>query len=120
MAFGGLRIEDMFHCTVPSAPPQMLECVGISDTKMTVSWREVPPIHQNGIITLYEVSYTALEDHLDPAPNHQNATDLSTNLTNLHESANYSVQVRAYTQVGAGPYSNQAFLTTDAAGTFNH
>ena len=100
----------------PSAPPQTVVGEVISATEIFVSWSEVPPIHQNGIITVYEVSYTPLEDYHDPRPTLQNTTNMSTSLTGLHEFSNYSIQVRAYTEVGPGPDSSQEFTMTNTAG----
>ena len=97
----------------PSAPPQTVMGEVISATEISVSWSEVPPIHQNGIITVYEVSYTPLEDL---RPTLQNTTDMSTSLTGLHEFSNYSIQVRAYTEVGPGPDSSPEFTMTNTAG----
>lgn len=79
--------------------------------EVTVSWSEVPPIHQNGIILYFEVSYWNIME--GSYPETQNTTKLSVNMTDLCQSANYSVQVRAHTEVGPGPYSHQQFITTD-------
>ena len=65
-------------------------------------------MNQNGVITKYEVMYTPLETFggklesnstivLEPAR--------SVNLTGLEKYVNYNISVRAYTSVGAGPYS---------------
>jgi hypothetical protein len=102
---------------VPSAPPETLLLTVTSATEISVSWSEVPLIHQNGIITLYEVFYYPLEDYHNPLSMVQNTTELSFNLMGLHEFANYSIQVRAFTEVGPGPYSDQQFIRTDTAGT---
>ena len=79
-----------------------------SSTTIAVMWEEVPPIDQNGVITMYEVTYTPLETFggtlesnsstvLEPAR--------SVNLTGLEEYINYNISVRAFTSVGAGPSS---------------
>ena len=59
--------------------------------------------------------YQPLEAY-DMDPLRQNTTELSTSLTGLHEFANYSIQVRAYTDAGPGPYSAQQFVRTMEAG----
>ena len=104
---------------VPSGPPEAVLLTVTSATEILVSWSEVPPIHQNGIITLYEVFYYPLEDYHNPLPMVQTTTELSFNLMGLHEFADYSIQVRAFTEVGPGPYSDQRFIRTDTAGTQN-
>lgn len=106
---------------VPSAPPEAVLLTVTSANEISVSWSEVPLIHQNGIITLYEVFYYPLEDYHNPLriPMVQNTTELSFNLMGLHEFANYSIQVRAFTEVGPGPYSDQQFIRTNTAGRTN-
>ena len=86
-----------------------------SATALSVTWDIVPDIDQNGVITLYEVSYQPMEDYARTILL-QNTTDLSLSLNGLHEYANYSVQVRAYTSVGPGDYSTEEFARTLEAG----
>jgi len=45
-----------------------------------------------------------------------NGTELETTLINLQEFVNYNISVRAYTSVGAGPYSEEVEEMTDEAG----
>ena len=47
---------------VPSGAPTINQAMVISPTEVEVSWFEVDPIHQNGIITVYEVDYQPLTD----------------------------------------------------------
>ncbi len=47
---------------VPSGAPTINQAIVISPTEVEVSWFEVDPIHQNGIITVYEVDYQPLND----------------------------------------------------------
>ncbi len=90
-----------------------------SATAISVTWNMVPDIDQNGVITLYEVSYQPMEVYNNTVLL-QNTTDLSRSLslTGLHEYANYCVQVRAYTSVGPGNYSTEEFARTLEAGTY--
>ena len=79
-----------------------------SSTTIAVMWEEVPPIDQNGVITIYEVMYTPLETFggtLESDTVNVSRSELSVNLTGLEEYVNYNISVRAYTSVGAGPYS---------------
>ena len=89
--------------------------VVMSATELIVSWTLVDPIERNGIITNYEILYQPLVIY-DNISILKNSTELSTTLTMLHEFANYSVQVRAYTEVGSGPYSMKEFTQTLEAG----
>ena len=76
-----------------------------------VTWEEVPAIDQNGVITAYEIEYSPLEtcDDKPILPMAFNSTDLSmlsTVLANLQEYVKYYINIRAYTSVGPGPYSD--------------
>ena len=64
----------------------------------------IPGINRNGIIISYEVRYAyAGGPAMLVTPT---GAELSTVLRNLNESEAYSIQVRAYTSVGPGPYSD--------------
>ena len=79
-----------------------------SSTTIAVMWEEVPPIDQNGVITMYEVMYTLLETFGGTLENDTITVfepARSVNLTGLEEYVNYNISVRAFNSVGAGPYS---------------
>ena len=80
-------------------------------------WDEVVPLDQNGVITMFEVMYTPLED-FDGAimTRSTNVTELSRLLMDLEEYDNYTISVRAYTSVGAGPYSDPVIVLTNEDG----
>ena len=65
----------------------------------------MPEIHQNGIITMYEIEYSQSGDN-------QNSTatvggdQQVLNLSMLEDFETYRIRVRAYTSVGPGPYSH--------------
>ncbi len=82
-----------------------------------VTWDIVPPIDQNGIITMYEVLYQPLET-FDGAILTQtmNVTERSANLTDLEEFVDYNISVRAYTSEGEGPYSEEITIMTPEDG----
>ena len=69
-----------------------------------MTWSEVRAIDQNGIITEYEVEYNQTTFYMDVNQTVR-VNSTSAPLTGLHEYVNYTVRVRAYTEVGAGPYS---------------
>lgn len=81
----------------------------VNSTSVIVTWNEVPPIDQNGIIIAYEVKYTPLETFggqlREEYVNTSDATVLEVLLTNLEEHLRYNISVRAYTIVGNGPFS---------------
>ena len=81
--------------------------VATSATSITVMWEEVPPIDQNGVITVYEVRYLFL---LPSESSYRrqtfNVTEQMTVLENLEENVEYLFNVRAYTSTGAGNYTS--------------
>ena len=102
-----------FICSasVPSSPPTSLSIVEVSPTTIRVTWDEVPAIERNGIITEYEVEYNQSTFDINTT---QTVTVTSTmaELTGLHEYVDYFIRVRAYTRVGAGPYTADINTTT--------
>jgi len=87
----------------------------VSSTEIRVTWSPVPLIDQNGIITTYEVLYEPLETFDGViGPLMKNVSDLmmSVVLMDLQEYVNYTISVRAYTNEGAGPYSEGVRVVT--------
>ena len=91
-----------------------MTAVNFSSTAIRVSWDRVPLIDQNGVLTQYEVEYnqTTFSEVSLYNTTTVNSTTLMVNLTGLEEYVVYSIRVRAYTSVGAGPYSNVVVETT--------
>ena len=70
---------------------------------------------QNGIITMYEVMYQPLETFngkISTQTMNVSGTEMSVFLIKLQEFVNYTISVRAYTCVGAGPYSDEVTVLT--------
>lgn len=111
----GLGYRPSFYPLVPSSPPQDVVLTVVSANEIKVSWNEVLPINQSGIIILYGVLYQPMEAY-DRSSLVQNTTNSSIALRGLHEYANYSVQVQAYTVIGPGPFSNQQSIRTNETG----
>ena len=84
-----------------------MEVTAISSTEITVTWEEVLPIDQNGIITIYEVWFEPLQFMESLSTLVTNTTDMAANLTNLQEYVEYNISVRAYTSIGFGPFSTE-------------
>ena len=82
-------------------------------------WGEVLPRDQNGVITTYQVAYTALEDFgvvMETDAMNVSGSNMSVDLVGLHEYVNYTISVRALTDVGAGPYTDTVTESTQEAG----
>ena len=109
----------IFLSLVPASPPENLAATASSSTTIAVMWDEVVRIDQNGVITMYEVMYTPLED-FDGAimTRTTNVTDLSVLLMDLEEYVNYTISVRAFTNAGAGPYSDPVTVLTNEGGKY--
>ena len=92
--------------------------VNISSTAIKVSWNPVTAIDQNGVITRYEVEYnqTTFSEVSMYNTTTVDSTTLMVDLTGLEEDVEYSIRVRAYTSVGAGPYSDVVMETTQEDG----
>ena len=105
--------------TAPSSPPSGVNATVESSTSIQVIWSEVPSIDRNGIITQYEVMYDPLETFGGQLTTRINITDDSTFevlLENLQQYFQYNITVRAYTQVGEGPFSPTITIRTREAG----
>ena len=89
--------------------------MNISSTVIRLSWSPVPAIDQNGVITQYEVEYnqTTFSEVSMYNTTTVNSTTLMVDLTGLEEYVEYNIRVRAYTSVGAGPYSVLVTVTTN-------
>ena len=84
-----------------------------------MSWDEVPPIHRNGIITMYEVHYEPVEIFDGELTNRSVLTsgpNTTIVLDGLAENVIYRISVRAFTSVGAGPYSEPVVEQTEEHG----
>ena len=91
----------------------------ISPTEIVMSWNEVIPIDQNGIIIMYEVDYQPAQVFNEPMTvDVMNTTNTNILLTNLQESVQYNITVRAYTSIGPGPYSSHVLSFTQEARKF--
>ena len=88
----------------------------VSPTEVEVSWLGLDPIHQNGIITVYEVDYQPMNGFESEDVTRVNTTNTTIVLMDLHESVQYNITVRAFTSVGGGPFSNPVASITHEAG----
>ena len=99
---------------VPSAPPDNVQALTSSSTAILVIWDSVPGIDRNGIITQYEVEFnqSTFSEISTSNLTTTNGSQLMVKLEGLEEYVEYSVQVRAYTSVGPGPFSVAIMNTT--------
>ena len=103
----------MRNFTEPASSPLDIATTATSSRSVHVTWDAVIPIDQNGVITMYEVLYQPLETFggaIEVLTT--NVSQQAANLTDLEEFVNYTISVRAYTSVGAGPYSDGVMIST--------
>ena len=81
----------------------------------------VSPIDQNGVITQYEVEYnlSTFSEAVMYNTTRVNSTTFEVDLNGLEEFVEYSIRIRAYTRVGAGPYNDQMDVLTNQDGQYN-
>ena len=94
----------------------------VSPTSIMVTWDMVPPIDQNGVITMYEVLYEPQETFNGAIMSNTitvDGTARAVNMTGLEEYVNYTISVRAYTSAGEGPYSEGVVDLTDEDSEFH-
>ena len=111
----------LMQCFKPSAPtrsPTAVAATAVSPTSIMVTWDIVPPIDQNGVITMYELLYEPLETCGAIVNTTVDGTARAVNLTGLEEYVNYTISVRAYTSAGEGPYSDGVTVVTFEDGRY--
>ncbi|UYV77069.1 SDK2 [Cordylochernes scorpioides] len=95
--------------TSPEASEWTRESVATSSTTVVVSWSEVPPRHQNGVLEGFKVVFSDRQPQSKLLPG--NATHTAT-LTELRKFTTYTVQVLAYSRIGDGSLSLPPVLVT--------
>ena len=93
--------------TAPDGPPEDVRGWPISPTQISVQWAPPLIINRLGVITSYDIMYTATDMNgaLIEIKWINETTDTYIVLNELHEYTNYSVFVRARTAEGPGPLS---------------
>ena len=96
------------------SPPGNVTATAIFSTTIQVTWEEISSIDNEITITQYEVEYNQSAFGMIPTSTSViiNSMTFNVNLTGLQEYVEYSIQVRAYSRVGPGPYSDVVMETT--------
>ena len=73
---------------------------------------ECQDCHDN--VTMYEVRYTsrAFGDNMNKTLNTSSGDELSLKVDGLEEFTNYTIEVRAHTTIGPGPFSSSINVQT--------
>ena len=85
-----------------------------SQRSINVSWMMLECQDRRGNITMYEVRYTSTDfgDNVDQTLTTSSGAELSLEVDGLEEFTNYTIEVRAYTAIGPGPYSDPINVRT--------
>ena len=81
---------------------------------INVSWMMLECQDHRGNIMLYGVRFSSLDfmESVNQIFNTSSGDETSLEVVGLEEFANYTIEVRAYTAVGPGPYSNRIVVRT--------
>ncbi|XP_068677377.1 receptor-type tyrosine-protein phosphatase S-like isoform X3 [Montipora foliosa] len=90
----------------PSISPRNITSQKMTEKSFNISWNALSRIVSNGDVIAYEVNYTRKsQSGVKSAPDYQNTTTTtSVTLSDLSSCSQYSVDVRAYTSAGPGPF----------------
>ena len=95
----------------------------VSSTNISMEWKAVNEIDENGIIIAYEITYTPLKTFGGAiGENKMNISGifLSAVVEGLEEFVNYNLSVLAYTAVGGGPSSDKTTVVTLQSGKLDY
>ena len=95
----------LLECSVPSEAPQILEAMFIQLTEVSLNWREVPCVQQNGPITGYVVRYYATCGADRDVQQSQSVVTTGSTIDGLTPITEYAFQVAAVNVNGTGPFS---------------
>ena len=97
-------------CSVPSGAPQSLEAMFVQPTEVSLRWREVPCIQQNGPITGYVVSYYATCGADRHVQRNKSIVTAGGTIDGLAPNTEYAFHVAAINGNGTGPFSEPISL----------
>ncbi len=103
------------------SPPRDLQATPTSSTTISLTWIEVDPLDQNGIITMYDILYIPLQTFdgaIGSRTDRVSGSNTSMVLDQLQEYVNYNISIAAYTCVGRGPFSDVITILTLEDGKF--
>ena len=108
-------IEHLMLCVLVLVPGTSPVVSTMPDHRsINVSWVMLECQDRHGNITLYGVRFSSSDfiDSVNQTFNTSSGDETSLEVTGLEEFANYTIEVRAYTAVGPGPYSNRIDVWT--------
>jgi len=105
--------SNSFIFPAPVVSPEVATPVPTTTT-INVTWNELSCQDRHGVITHYEVRYNTSDFNEDISLilNITMGDDTSLLIEDLEEFGNYTIEVRAHTTAGAGPYSSPMSVQT--------
>ena len=110
MCYHGYNVCVFLYYAVPRVAPAMVSATP-DQRSINVSWMMLECQDRRGNITVYEVRYIR-SDGVSQTENTTSGDDTSLLVDGLEEFTNYTIEVRAYTAVGPGPYSSPIRVMT--------
>jgi receptor-type tyrosine-protein phosphatase F len=96
---------------VPTGPPSNISYRFQTPDVVCITWNAPLREHRNGQILRYDIQFHKKIDHGQGGE--RNTSNTKAVFTNLEESTEYIVRIRAYTKQGAGPYSEKISVETE-------
>ena len=96
--------------SVPSGAPQSLEAMFVQSTEVSLRWKEVPCIQQNGPITGYVVWYYPTHGADGDVQQNKSVATTGGIIDGLTPNTEYAFQVAAVNVNGTGPLSEPIML----------
>jgi len=103
----------------PGGPPQEVSVTKIDIASYRVTWKPVRDDMRNGIITKYQIRLTFVKQRTTVFSN-QTFVNVSSQAPlqyvfhDLRPCSQYTVDVRGFTKIGAGPYSKPVDIVTQS------
>ena len=94
----------------PTAAPANVTVVSFCATQVALKWKDPPSADQNGVLTQFDIKMSV--DNTNEQVFSTQGAAYTYTITGLHPYTNYTIQVRANTQPGQGPYSTPLSVTT--------
>ena len=96
--------------SVPSGAPQSLEAMFVQPTEVSLMWREVACVQQNGPITGYFVRYYAIHGTDGDVQQNKSVVTTGVIIDGLTPNTEYAFQVASFNVNGTGPFSGPITL----------
>ena len=113
------------YSPAPSAAPVDLTFLSATSSSITLQWKAVPCIHQNGNITGYMIEYEEVDDENEaPSMNKSIVGDqkemTTGSITGLRPLTHYDIRVAAVNSAGIGPFTSSSNASTSGITKYTH